>query len=79
MQLISKPTLIADLANLQTVKMLGGLIKAVVDIQKKVMVVDAPMHADEEAYLRQNNYSRSVEDVSIQKKIIDIVNTLILK
>ena len=26
----------------------GGLVKAVVDIKKEIMVVDAPMHADEE-------------------------------
>lgn len=29
-------------------KMFGGLVKAVVDIEKKIMVVDAEMHADEE-------------------------------
>jgi len=29
----------------------GGLVKAVVDIDKGVMVVDAPMHADEEKEL----------------------------
>lgn len=29
----------------------GGLVKAVVDIKKEVMVVDAPMHADEEKEL----------------------------
>jgi len=29
----------------------GGLVKAVVDIKKEVMIVDAPMHADEEKEL----------------------------
>lgn len=29
----------------------GGLVKAVVDVQKEIMVVDAPMHADEEKEL----------------------------
>ena len=29
----------------------GGLVKAVVDIEKKIMIVDAPMHADEEKEL----------------------------
>lgn len=29
----------------------GGLVKAVIDVKKKVMVVDAPMHADEEKEL----------------------------
>lgn len=29
----------------------GNLVKAVVDINKKIMVVDAELHADQEAYL----------------------------
>lgn len=29
----------------------GGLVKAVVDIEKEIMVIDAPMHADEEKEL----------------------------
>jgi len=29
----------------------GGLVKAIVHIKKKVMVIDADMHADEEKYL----------------------------
>jgi len=32
-------------------KMFGNLVKAVVDIKKEIMVVDAPMHSDEEAEL----------------------------
>jgi len=32
-------------------KMYGGLVKVVVDIDKDLMVVDANMHADEEAFL----------------------------
>jgi hypothetical protein len=35
-------------------KMFGGLVKAVVDIEKKIMVVDAGMHADEETFLLEN-------------------------
>lgn len=31
--------------------MYGGLVKAVVDIKKRVVVVDAELHADEEQYL----------------------------
>lgn len=31
--------------------MFGGLVKAVVDVEKEIMVVDAAMHADEEHYL----------------------------
>ena len=29
----------------------GGLVKAVVDIKKEIMIIDAPMHADEEKEL----------------------------
>lgn len=29
----------------------GGLVKAVVDIKKGIMIIDAPMHADEEKEL----------------------------
>jgi len=32
-------------------KIFSGLVKAVVDIKKEIMVVDADMHADEEKYL----------------------------
>jgi hypothetical protein len=32
-------------------KMYGNLVKAVVDLQKGILVVDAEMHADEEQYL----------------------------
>lgn len=32
-------------------RMFGGLVKAVVDIKKEVMVIDSAMHADEEEYL----------------------------
>ncbi len=31
--------------------MFGGLVKAVVDIEQKIMVVDAELHADEEFFL----------------------------
>ena len=32
----------------------GGLVKAVVDVKKGVMIVDAPMHADEEKELLES-------------------------
>lgn len=36
-------------------KMFGDLVKGVVDIEKGIMAVDAPMHADEEAELIKND------------------------
>lgn len=35
-------------------KIFGNLVKAVVDIEKGLMAVDAELHADEEAYLIEN-------------------------
>lgn len=35
-------------------KMFGNLVKAVVDLDKEIMAVDAELHADEEALLLQN-------------------------
>ena|SRR3990167_5457838 len=32
-------------------KMYGGLVKGVVDIKKKILVLDSEMHADEEQFL----------------------------
>jgi hypothetical protein len=90
----------------------GGLVKAVIDVKKEIMVVDAPMHADEEKELldmgsnqddlwginlypdmspdefiefdsminvrpRLNNFTRGIEDDSLQKKIIKVVSKLI--
>lgn len=40
-----------DKLKTMSLRMFGGLIKAVVDIKKEIMVVDAAMHADEEKYL----------------------------
>lgn len=35
-------------------KMYGSLVKAVVDVEQKILVVDAEMHVDEEHYLLEN-------------------------
>lgn len=36
-------------------KMFDNLVKAVVDIEKEIMVVDASLHADEEYFLLEND------------------------
>ena len=48
-----------DLATLKMMseKMFGGLVKAVVDIEKEIMVVDAPMHVDQELFLLEEEGS----------------------
>lgn len=35
-------------------KMFGDLVKAVVDISRRILVVDAELHADQEMYLLKN-------------------------
>lgn len=40
-------------------QMFGDLVKAVVDVAQKVMVVDAELHADEEALLIQHGSDQS--------------------
>jgi len=42
--------IIAELTEMAQ-KMYGGLVKGVVDVKKKLLVLDAEMHADEEQYL----------------------------
>ena len=37
--------------NEMATKMFGNLVKAVVDIEKEILVVDAELHSDQEAYL----------------------------
>jgi len=92
-------------------ELFGDMVKAVVDVEKKVMAVGGQLHADEETFLlernsrqenlwginlytdrdlpemvefdsminirpRQNNRSRGVEDLELQKLIIEIVRKL---
>jgi hypothetical protein len=63
--------------------MYGSMVKAVVDIDKKIMVVDAEMHVDEEQYLlehgSQQDMSRDVENTVIQDQIKDLVNGVVTK
>lgn len=50
MRLVDKEISLNELKRMAD-KMFGGLVKAVVDIKKEVMVIDGEMHADEEQYL----------------------------
>lgn len=95
-------------------RMFGNIVKAVVDIEKGIMAVDADLHADEEATLLENgsaqkdlwginfypelegedfvefdsminlrpaqgNRSRGVDDLETQKKILKIIDNLVIK
>ena len=50
MKIIKSKIKIKEL-NMMSEKMFDNLVKAVVDIEKEIMAVDASMHADEEAEL----------------------------
>lgn len=54
MKLVEDSISIAELKEMST-KMFDNLVKAVVDIEREIMVVDAIMHADEEYFLLEND------------------------
>ncbi|MBI4226125.1 hypothetical protein HY612_03355 [Candidatus Roizmanbacteria bacterium] len=50
MKLVDKSISLDELKKMSSRKF-GTLVKAVVDIKKEIMVIDADLHADQEAYL----------------------------
>lgn len=53
MKFVDKPISKNELREMSEI-FAGGLVKAVIDIKREIMVVDAPMHADEEKELLDN-------------------------
>ena len=53
MKLIDKNISLEELKQMSE-NMFGDLVKAVIDIDKEIMVVDAALHADQEFYLLEN-------------------------
>lgn len=53
MKLVKKPIYLSEISQMSKA-MFGDLVKAVVDVDRKLMALDAEMHADEEAYLLEN-------------------------
>lgn len=53
MQLVNEKIALDELKKM-SLKMYNQLVKAVIDIQQEVMVVDAQLHADEETILLEN-------------------------
>ena len=58
MKLISKNISRKELSEMAR-KSFGNIVKAVVDTDKKIMAVDASLHADEEAYLLSKGSKQS--------------------
>ena len=53
MKIVEKNITVAELSQMSQ-KMFGNLVKAVVDVEKGIMAVDAELHSDEEAFLLEN-------------------------
>lgn len=77
MQLVTDKITLEELRNMAKGKF-GNLVKAVLDIDKEVMVVDAE-EFDSMINLRpsDNNFSRGVDDKQVREKINLIVGRLI--
>ena len=53
MKIVEGTVSVAELTEMSK-KMFGNTIKAFVDIEKEIMVIDAPMHADQEELLLES-------------------------
>ena len=90
MQIVTEKIAVTELERMSE-SFSEGLVKAVVDVQQKIMAIDAELHSDLEGEdfvefdsminirPRQNNRSRGVEDESLRKTILRIVGTLVQK
>lgn len=90
MQIVTEKIAVTELKRMSE-SFSEGLVKAVVDVQQKIMAIDAELHSDleDEDFVefdsminirpRQNNRSRGVEDESLRKTILRIVGTLVQK
>ena len=58
MKLVTVPISFAELASLAKSRF-GDMVKAVVDVEKGIMALDADLHADEEAYLLKEGSKQS--------------------
>lgn len=57
MKSVDKKITIEELQKMSS-KMFGGLVKAVVDIEREIIIVDGEMHADEEKFLLDQGSSQ---------------------
>ena len=55
----------------------GDLVKAVVDVDRGIMVIAGELHADENVRPRQGNRTRSIDDPEIRRTIATIVEGLV--
>lgn len=71
MKIIQKKISLNELKQMAE-KNFGGLVKAVVDIEKKIMAIDAEMHADQEKVLLENgSEQKNLWGINIYPKLGD--------
>ena len=58
MRILQSPITIAELRQIAA-KGFGNMVKAVVDVEKGIMAIDAELHADEEAYLIEHGSTQA--------------------
>jgi hypothetical protein len=69
MQIIKNSITLGELEELAQ-RMFGNFVKAVVDTEKKIMAVDAELHADLEAFLLENgSEQKNLWGINIYPKI----------
>jgi predicted lipoprotein len=53
MEIVSKKSPVKEIQTMAE-RMFGNFVKAVVDVERRIMAIDAELHADEEALLLEN-------------------------
>jgi hypothetical protein len=71
MQIIKNRITLGELGELAQ-RMFGNFVKAVIDTEKKIMAVDAELHADLEAFLLENgSEQKNLWGINLYPKIKD--------
>ncbi len=74
MQIVKEKITLEELKKMSE-EMFGNLVKAVVDIEQKIMVVDADMHADEEELLLElGSEQKNLWGINIHPDEVDTEN-----
>lgn len=70
MKIVTEKIKLSELQEMTAV-MFGNMVKAVVDIKKEIMVVDAELHSDEEALLiREGSKQEDIWGINIYPELL---------
>jgi len=73
MKIVTEAVTIKELKDMEA-DMFGNLVKAVVDVEKEIMAIDAELHADEEALLLENGSKQeNLWGINLNKKISGVL------